>query len=61
MKCASCDDKAIFEIKKLCKNDTLYFCDLHFWQFCGKIVFGTLHSFNKLNTRLKNATNHKKQ
>jgi len=38
MNCRNCNDKATFEIINIRKNDTLYFCDLHFWQFCGQMV-----------------------
>jgi len=38
MKCERCNDESTFEIKNIRKNDTMYFCDLHFWQFCGKMV-----------------------
>jgi len=37
-KCVQCGETATFEIKNIRKDDTLYFCDLHFWQFCGKMV-----------------------
>ena len=38
MKCCRCDDEVNFMVKNIRKEDTLYFCDLHFWQFCGQMV-----------------------
>lgn len=37
MKCENCNDEATFEIKNIRKNEIMYFCDLHFWQFCKKM------------------------
>ena len=34
MKCENCDNEATFVIKNLRKDDTMYFCDMHFWEFC---------------------------
>ena len=46
MKCAreNCEDKATFEIKNFRKEEQLFFCDLHFWQYCTECKSkGDLH------------------
>ena len=38
MKCEKCNNDVTFKITNIRKNESLYHCDLCFWQFCGNMV-----------------------
>jgi len=38
MKCEKCEEEATFIINNLRKNETMSFCDIHFWKFCSDMA-----------------------